>query len=1111
MSQQTPTATIHGTSRGSSLGRDVQAAGAARTSQTEGNGGNLSGAQAAGAARVTLDPTNVHTTNPDACKCCNSIVNWSSLALQCDGCNKWTHKQCLNMSNSEYQRLEGLESIWLCNNCGFNNIHPSIFSNQNSSLNDSSFTIDLTNSPGPPPFSSSPTRPARKPHQQTQLRIINVNCQSVLAKRFEFNHMIESVNPDIVIGTESWLHSNITNNSVFPTSHYTVYRKDRESRGGGVFILVRDTLQSTREEELETECEILWCKINIKNRKTLHIGAYYRPHESDEESTKQLDTSIKRINSTNGLVILGGDFNTPGWDWNNMRPKENCRVTSIYENIIESLDDNGLQQVINFPTRGQNTLDLICTNVPGRIGNQESLPGISDHHIVSCTINITPLRRLQTPRWIKKYGQANWTGISKDLENLLSKIRQDPNNQDVETLWRIFKESLTASIDNHIPKKKTKKIRKLPYITPEIEKLIRRRNRIYKKLNGEESAFNRSTQANIDRDNKLRNLKKEIQRKMRQAHWNYIDSIFTPAQENETSNYQGMKRFWQYIKINRKDQHGISTLKANGKISSTPKEKANALNRQFQSVFNEKQDPPNNLLEVSTHPTSPDIIISTQGISKLLQKLKPHKAAGPDELPARILREMAPQIAPILHVIFQRSYDSGKIPDDWKNARVVPVYKKGATQDPANYRPISLTCISCKIMEHIIASNIMKHARANNIIYQLQHGFLDRRSCETQLLEFQTDILKNLEKGQQSDVLIMDFSKAFDKVSHQHLLQKLEYYGVRTKTSRWISEFLSDRKQCVVVDGETSDQVPVTSGVPQGSVLGPPLFLYYINDIAQNLSSTVRLFADDTIAYLTINSKEDSKILQKDLNTLELWETKWLMEFHPQKCQVLSITKNRRPIQHQYTLHGHVLENVKDAKYLGVTISNDFRWSKHIDIIISKASQNLGFLRRNLQISSKDIKSRAYKAIVRPLLEYSPCIWDPSTSKDIDRIEMIQRRAARFVSNRYHNTSSVNDMLKQLQWPTLQERRQHARLTMLYKIVNTQVDTPGLLSNFTPNSRPSRHNNSKSYHIPDTAKSYVKDSFIPRTIREWNNLPEDTVTAKSIDSFKHKLCKNHNM
>ena len=233
------------------------------------------------------------------------------------------------------------------------------------------------------------------------------------------------------------------------------------------------------------------------------------------------------------------------------------------------------------------------------------------------------------------------------------------------------------------------------------------------------------------------------------------------------------------------------------------------------------------------------------------------------------------------------------------------------------------------------------------------------------------------------------------------------------------------------------------------------------------------------------------------------------MEFHPAKCEVLSITKNKTRIHHVYKLHGHELKHVDQAKYLGITITSDYSWNTHIANIISKASKNLGFLKRNLQSSQIPIKDRAYKALVRPLLEYAPTVWDPHTLENKKKLEMVQRRAARYVLNRHERTSSVKEMMQQLKWPLLEKRRKIARLCMLYKATNKHVDMPSHSDRLKPMKRPSlRINNSKAFNIPDTSKTYVKESFYPRTIREWNVLPEEIVTAASTDIFKSRLT-NH--
>ena len=611
---------------------------------------------------------------------------------------------------------------------------------------------------------------------------------------------------------------------------------------------------------------------------------------------------------------------------------------------------------------------------------------------------------------------------------------------------------------------------------------------------------------NKDLKEKYKQLKHQVQKQLRHAYWTYIENIVTPKQDDNS--FSNMKKFWSYIKSKKTDYSGVSSLKQDGRLISDPKQKSDSLNHQFQSVFSEAINITTSefiedqyMQDTRHYPTMQDITITPPGIEKLLQKLDPSKASGPDEIKPRLLKELAHEISPILSLIYQKSLDTGDVPIDWRTAHVSPIYKKGSKYNPENYRPISLTCICCKILEHVVVSSIMTHADTHNILYPLQHGFRRFRSCETQLLEFIDDVSKNIEHSTQTDILIMDFSKAFDKVSHNLLTHKLNFYGIQGKTNKWIHNFLKSRTQAVVLEGVTSDYVPVQSGVPQGSVLGPSLFLFYINDIPVGLDSTIRLFADDTIAYLTITSNKDCLTLQKDLDKLGIWENKWKMAFHPDKCNVLSISKSKNPIKFNYSLHGQVLEYVTSAKYLGVTIQSDLKWNTHINNISKKANNTLGFLKRNLNINSTSVKEQAYKSLVRPSVEYACSVWDPYFTEDINKIEMIQRRAARYVTGRHSNTSSVSDMMHHLQWRTLADRRTDFRLSMFYKIVNNKVAIPKT-DRLIPPLRFSRNMHTLSFQIPSCRTQIRQNSFFPRTIKDWNHLPLSTVMSDSIESFK---------
>ena len=428
------------------------------------------------------------------------------------------------------------------------------------------------------------------------------------------------------------------------------------------------------------------------------------------------------------------------------------------------------------------------------------------------------------------------------------------------------------------------------------------------------------------------------------------------------------------------------------------------------------------------------------------------------------------------------------MPEDWRHANVTAIYKKGTRHDAANYRPESLTSLCCKLLEHVIVSKTVKHLERYNILNDCQHGFRANRSCETQILTLYHELASSLDKKVQTDMIILDFSKAFDRVPHQRLLKTVHHYGIRGNTHQWISSFLNSRTQQVQVEGQSSEKVPVVSGVPQGSVLGPVLFLMFINDLPDNINSRTRLFADDCILYRQIRNNNDQHLLQEDLDRLATWEKTWGMEFHPQKCSVLRISKARGPRTFQYQLKGVTLEEEQSSKYLGVDIQSNLSWKNHISRITKKSNSMLGFLRRNLRQASEETKAQAYFTMVRSNLDYCCTIWNSHQRDQKDQIEMVQRRAARFVTSRYRNTSSVTDMLGYLGWESHETRRSKLQLIVLYKIVHGLIDIPPDDYLIQGNSKTRAAHKFKYQQCSTSTESY-NNSFFPRIIQLWNRLP----------------------
>ena len=594
-------------------------------------------------------------------------------------------------------------------------------------------------------------------------------------------------------------------------------------------------------------------------------------------------------------------------------------------------------------------------------------------------------------------------------------------------------------------------------------------------------------------------IQKTTRRSLQRAKRGYIsDHLANNIKDNP-------KVFWTFVKKTKSEEVEISDLKVNNSVISDAKGKAEALNNQFASVFTQENTDEIPTLDTEDYEEVPRLIISSEGVLKQLKNLAPNKAPGPDQLPPWFLKIAAEELAPILTNIFQSSVDNGILPRQWQEANIIGIFKKGDKSKPENYRPVSLTSIICKILEHIIHSHVMKHLEKLDILVDKQHGFRAKRSTVTQLLQTTHDFTSNLEEGLTTHLAILDFSKAFDKVPHERLLSKLNTYGIRNSLLAWIRNFLTQRTQQVVCDGEKSVPKKVISGVPQGTVLGPLLFLLYINDLPSGLSSSVRLFADDCLVYSAGKDNHHFTKLQEDLNKLQEWQDMWMMSFNPGKCYTMEISYKKDPPTQAFTFCGQELQMVDSQPYLGVEIDNKMNWSVHIKNTISKANRVLGFIRRNFWYCTTDVKVCTYKMLVRPILEYASVVWDPRTHTHKHRLEMVQRRATRFCSGDFKKYSSVTEMLNNLDWETLEQRRKNDRLTMLYKVSHGLVGINGAEYLTHSDNRRTRGSHQFKYQRQHIRLDVHKYSFFNRTIPEWNKLPDETTSAPSLDIFKQRL------
>ena len=564
------------------------------------------------------------------------------------------------------------------------------------------------------------------------------------------------------------------------------------------------------------------------------------------------------------------------------------------------------------------------------------------------------------------------------------------------------------------------------------------------------------------------------------------------------------KEFYGYVNKKKTLPSTIGPLcNEDNTCTNNENEMAAILNNFFASVFTDEEcssyEP---LIGKMTPNVLDQIIIQERDVHSVIEKIKVNKAPGPDKISPRILREIKYQISKPLSILFNKSLTLGKVPADWKCANVTPIFKKGKKSQPGNYRPISLTSIVCKLLETVIRDKMVKFLEENQLIKDSQHGFRNQRSCLTNLLDFFHDVFDNYDECRSVDIIYLDFQKAFDKVPHKRLLDKVFTLGICGSIHNWIKDWLSNRKQRVVINGVSSPWLSVKSGVPQGSVLGPVLFLIYVNDLDDGLTCKVSKFADDTKISSKVITTQDKAALQSDLDRLTFWANKWQMKFNLSKCKVLHIGSNNDQVQ--YEMNGHVLETVKKEKDLGVTISNDLKPGKHCSEVVKTANRLVGFIGRTFENKSETVLLKLYNSLVRPHLEYCIQFWSPYYQKDVDKLERVQRRLTKMIP-RLRNMP-YEERLKNLNLFSLSKRRMRGDLIEVFKIFKgfDNIDAENYFTLDQSNTR--RRHDFKVIGKRFTSIE-AKHFFFNRVVNIWNSLPSIVVESNTIVTFKNRLDK----
>lgn len=942
-------------------------------------------------------------------------------------------------------------------------------------------------------------------YQKKGLHIAHLNIHYLYPKLDEIRHICsEHPELDVLCICETFLSEQFCD-SELKIDNYDMYRRDRQSNGGGQVIYVKQSIHCVRRHDIESvDIETMILEIRLNKQKSFILGYVYRPPSANNDWFDCIDVLLDRISAEDKELILLGDFN-----FNLLLPD------SSNKKWLDIVNTNNLTQLITSATRvndkTETLIDHIYTNNPDNI-LESAVPilSVSDHYPVICTRKLLsnsdkgPVHKQITYR---SHKHLNPNSFRTDVECQpwqLTEIYDDPNDA-----LDCFLQMFCSVLNNHAPmrKKRVKRINQPSWYSTAIKEASQKRDYFHKMKDTPNFRL-------------WRNRTKEL---IEEAKTSYYEKTIN----NNKSNPKQLWRNLNQLSGKSSNTHTNFICDETDNLITDPLETATTFNEFFVSVFqnydascaqvpnSQDNDQLINYVQAkfpeNTEYSIP--LITSTFIKDQIKNMDDTKSTGLDDISVKFVKLAADSISPVLSTIFNKSISTGIFPNALKKAKITPIHKKGSKHDKNNYRPISILPILSKIIEKHVCSTLKQFVDTYQVIQHRQSGFRKGHSCQTALTQIIDEWITAIDQGNIVCTVFLDLTKAFDLVNHNILLDKMKKYRCSDNAVTWFTSYLSNRTQQVGVSGKLSEPLEIVSGVPQGSVLGPLLFILYINDLPLCVNAcTTDMFADDTTVSTSCSSPESlaSKI-NEDLVNIASWCASNAMSINVEKTKAMILStkhklKSNKDKIPDIIVNDNVIQCTSHEKLLGVQIDDSLTWDHHIDTILKKCNSLLYLLSRIKKYLNIDNRKLYFNAYILPHLDFCSTLWGNSSQQSLNKLLLFQKRAARVILDIKDYYTPSEDMFRELNWMTIYDRIHYQKSILMYKCMNG-ICPEYLCSSFKHVSEMHQLNlrsvEMNMLYVPKPRTEIYRGCFAYSGAKIWNSLPNLVKNANSVNEFKH--------